>query len=50
MIMPNPAETIPTEAQKRLLKQELEKGLASGKSNRSPRQIRADYRKVREAA
>jgi hypothetical protein len=40
----------PTKAQKLLLKQELEKGLASGKSKRTPRQIRADYRKAREAA
>ena len=33
-----------------LLKRELEKGLASGVSKRTPAQIRADYRRAREAA
>ena len=32
------------------LKRELEKGLASGVSKRTPEQIRADFRKAREAA
>ena len=32
------------------LKRELEKGLASGTSKRTPAQIRADFRKAREAA
>ena len=33
-----------------LLKRELEKGLASGMSKRTPAQIRADFRRAREAA
>ncbi len=33
-----------------LLKRELVKGLDSGVSKRSPEQIRADFRKAREAA
>ena len=33
-----------------LLKRELEKGLASGISKRTPAQIRADFRRAREAA
>jgi len=33
-----------------LLKRELEKGLASGVSKRTPAQIRADFRRAREAA
>ena len=33
-----------------LLKHELEKGLASGISKRTPAQIRAAFRKAREAA
>jgi hypothetical protein len=37
-------------AQKALLKRELEKGLASGLSKRSPEQIRTAFRKAREAA
>ena len=32
------------------LKRELQKGLASGVSKRTPDQIRADFRKAREAA
>ena len=32
------------------LARELEKGLASGISKRTPAQIRADYRRAREAA
>ncbi len=32
------------------LKRELETGLASGVSKRSPEKIRADFRKAREAA
>jgi hypothetical protein len=35
---------------KALLKRELEKGLASGVSQRSPEQVRAAFRKAREAA
>ena len=35
---------------KAALKRELEKGLASGVSKRTPEQIRADFRKAREAA
>ena len=35
---------------KALLKRELEKGLASGVSERSPEQVRAAFRKAREAA
>jgi hypothetical protein len=37
-------------ANSELLKRELEKGLASGVSKRTPAQIRADFRKAREAA
>jgi hypothetical protein len=37
-------------AQQALLKHELEKGLESGLSKRSPEQIRAAFRKAREAA
>ena len=37
-------------ADKALLKRELEKGLASGVSKRSPEQVRAAFRKAREAA
>ena len=37
-------------AQKALLKRELERGLASGLSTRTPAQIRAAFRKAREAA
>jgi hypothetical protein len=37
-------------AGKALLMRELEKGLASGVSKRSPEQIRAAFRKAREAA
>ncbi len=33
-----------------LLKRELDKGLASGIGKRTPAQIRADYRRAREAA
>ena len=33
-----------------LLKHELEKGLESGLSTRTPAQIRADFRRAREAA
>ena len=33
-----------------LLKRELEQGLASGLSKRTPAQIRADFRSAREAA
>ena len=33
-----------------LLKRELESGLASGVSKRSPEQVRAAFRKAREAA
>lgn len=33
-----------------LLERELQKGLSSGVSKRSPAQIRADFRKTREAA
>ena len=33
-----------------LLKRELEKGLASGVGKRTPTQIRADFRRAREAA
>ena len=33
-----------------LLKRELEKGLASGLGKRTPTQIRADFRRAREAA
>ncbi len=33
-----------------LLRRELAKGLASGVSKRTPAQIRADFRKAREAA
>jgi hypothetical protein len=35
---------------KALLRRELDKGLASGISKRSPDQIRAAFRKAREAA
>ena len=35
---------------KATLKRELEKGLASGKSKRTPAQIRTAFRKAREAA
>ncbi|MEO7248243.1 MAG: hypothetical protein ABIW31_07275 [Novosphingobium sp.] len=38
------------QAAKALLKRELEKGLASGVSKRSPAQIRDAFRKAREAA
>ena len=37
-------------AGKALLKRELESGLASGVSKRSPEQVRAAFRKAREAA
>ncbi len=37
-------------AGKALLKRELERGLASGVSKRSPEQVRAAFRKAREAA
>lgn len=37
-------------AGKALLKRELEKGLASGVSTRTPEQIRTAFRKAREAA
>lgn len=37
-------------AQAALLKRELEKGLASGIGKRTPAQIRADFRRAREAA
>jgi hypothetical protein len=37
-------------AGKALLKRELEKGLASGVSKRTPEQVRAAFRKAREAA
>lgn len=37
-------------SQQQLLKHELEKGLASGVSKRSPEQIREAFRKAREAA
>ncbi len=37
-------------AGKALLKRELEKGLASGVGKRSPEQVRAAFRKAREAA
>jgi hypothetical protein len=37
-------------ASKALLKRELEKGLASGVSKRTPEQVRAAFRKAREAA
>ena len=33
-----------------LLKRELDKGLASGIGKRTPAQIRADFRRAREAA
>lgn len=38
------------EVGKAALKRELEKGLASGKSKRTPEQIREAIRKAREAA
>lgn len=38
------------EAGAALLYRELKKGLSSGVSKRSPAQIRADFRKAREAA
>jgi hypothetical protein len=38
------------EADKTLLKRELEKGLASGVSKRTPAQIHDAFRKAREAA
>jgi hypothetical protein len=44
---PSPANL---EAAKAELKRELQKGLASGKSKRTPEQIREDFRKAREAA
>lgn len=37
-------------AERALLNRELEKGLASGKSKRTPEQVRAAFRKAREAA
>jgi hypothetical protein len=37
-------------AGKALLKRELEKGLASGISNRTPEQVRLAFRKARDAA
>lgn len=37
-------------ADKALLKRELEKGLASGVSKRTPEQVHAAFRKAREAA
>ena len=33
-----------------MLKRELDKGIASGLSKRTPAQIRADFRRAREAA
>lgn len=38
------------EAGKAELKRELEKGLASGVSQRTPEEVRAAFRKAREAA
>lgn len=44
---PSPEEI---SAGKAALKRELEKGLASGVSKRSPAEVRAAFRKAREAA
>lgn len=46
----NTAPESGTEAEKALLNRELEKGRASGLSKRTPEQIRAAFRKAREAA
>jgi hypothetical protein len=43
-------ETSEKASQQQLLKRELEKGLASGVSKRSPAQIGEAFRKAREAA
>ena len=48
--MTTPANNPSTEDAADVLKRELEKGLASGVSKRSPEQIRADFRKASEAA
>lgn len=45
-----PQSRLDTEAAKALLKRELEKGLASGVSRRSPAEVLAAFRKAREAA
>ncbi|QYU67915.1 hypothetical protein J4558_24125 [Leptolyngbya sp. 15MV] len=43
----HPRKSAPDKA---LLKRELEKGLASGVSTRTPEQVRTAFRKAREAA
>ena len=49
--MPKKVQTLDKHAADRaLLKHELEKGLLSGVSKRSPEQIRDAFRKAREAA
>ena len=49
--MAKPVESLDkSAAEKALLKRELEKGLASGVSKRSPEQVRTAFRKAREAA
>ena len=49
-MMQKPENLTDKTANKALLKRELEKGLASGISKRSPAQIRDAFRKGREAA
>jgi hypothetical protein len=49
-MMHDPAASSDDKAAKALLKRELEKGLASGVSKRTPELIRAAFRKAREAA
>ncbi len=48
--MKKPQPQAAEKADARLLKRELEKGLASGIGKRTPAQIRADFRRAREAA
>ena len=48
--MKKPRRQSPAEDDTALLKRELDKGLESGLSGRTPAQIRADFRRAREAA
>ena len=48
--MKKPRHQSSSEDDASLLKRELEKGLVSGLSTRTPAQIRADFRRAREAA
>jgi len=49
-LMKKPAQQSSINQDTALLKRELEAGLASGVGKRTPAQIRADFRRAREAA